>query len=226
MDEQGHHADRLHDALREIGAEIPEPRAPRSVRDAIASMECTLPASWASEVRVARSVTWGMLGLGALAASLTVAASVLYVERERMRHDLEQARADLRAGFVTQLASVDAAPLMVAAFDVEGCPIAGQMKPWFREKSMAYAGQPVIFVDFDMSSGCSASSKQLAHELGVDCVFECDETPVESGTVMLVDRRSREVIETCRGADDLGKVEAALSNAMMTCSAPKQSPTP
>jgi hypothetical protein len=220
MDEHGQ-PDRLHDALREIGADIPEPQASRKSREAIKAMACALPAE--REVRVARSAIWGMWGLGAIAASLAVAASMLYVDRERMRDDLARARQDLRMGVRTQPASVDSAPLMIAAFDVEGCPIAGEVKPWFREKSMAYAGQPVIFVDFDLSSGCSASSKQLAHELGVDCVFQCEGAPVESGTVMLVDRRSREVIETCRGAEDLGKVEQALSRAVVSCSAP-QSP--
>lgn len=203
--------DTIHDALGEIGPDLPEPRAPEGLRTRIASLACA-----ADPVVVPRrTTTWAM---GAIAATLAVATGVVLVQNARLRGDVATLRASLQGGAVAQPASFEQAPLMVVDYWHEGCPVAAGVSPQIKALAEKYRGQPVLFVTLDVTESCASQTSLLAKSLGLESTMSTCSMPVQSGTVALVDTRTHEVIAACTGSAELPTVAAALDKAVATCS--------
>ena len=206
------HDDRLHEGLAALGRDLPEPRAPERVRAWIDGTPVT------PVVRApfrARATTWG---LGALAATLALASGVMLVQNARLRGELDRARSE-GPGVVTPAAR-ELPPLMAVSYYHDQCPIARAVEPRFEAMRRAHSEDPVLFVTLDLSDPDGVQARRLAEGLGCEFLMSCESSPAETGRVSIVDTRSHEVIATCRGEDDLGKVEEALDAAVVTCRPP------
>ena len=195
--------DHLHDALHEIGPNLPEPTPPARVRARIEGGGAEESRSWTLTIAAS---------LGAVAAMLTLATAALLVQNGQLRSELALARDELAA--VPAGAPAELPPLVAVSFFHDQCPVAGAVAPLFDQLRRAHSRDQVLFVTVDVTQ--TEQAAKLVRALGCDYIYQCDQAPAASGTVMLADMRTREVIGACVGAEGLPDLERKLDSALAT----------
>jgi thiol-disulfide isomerase/thioredoxin len=142
-----------------------------------------------------------VLAAGLVTATTVALAAVLYVTN--------------RAPSVPALTAREAAetdrPYLVK-LHAQWCPVCMMTKDVWSELSVAYERR-VRFAVFDFTNDTTtAASRVEAARLGLSAVF--DEYVGETGTVLIVDGRSREVLDSVHGARELEPYHAAIDQAL------------
>lgn len=200
--------ERLHEALSEIGADLPEPTASARVRERIEHLPCAMP-----EVRMSLWRRAGVGVLGAVAATFAISTGVMYVQNQRLSMELRLAHTETSP----LVRPANSTPLVALNFYNEKCPVACEIMPRFDELMRMHADDEVLFVTIDVSESKQAQGIKLAEALDCAFVYTCDKADVKTGTILLVDMRTQEVIKAFRGVEEIDAIEAALDEALIAC---------
>ncbi len=193
--------------LRALGPDLPEPAAPKSLREAIETMLLER----AAETRGVRpgfrwsSMAWVSM---AAAAALALLAAHFFQETQRMREEL----ALLRSAQHSQTPA-DAPRLAVVAFDHMMCPIAAEVRPKFAEMMRRHSEDPVDFLTLYVADKDLPEAHRLAGDRGLEWMFQ-DRPVMQSGSVNVVDLDDMKILATAIGARGVDQVEQMLNERL------------
>lgn len=156
----------------------------------------------------------GLVGVAAsIALALSAAAyyKVQDVAADRLAVDTRLAGEVPRVGMTT--VSERGVPRFVAVkFQIDGCPLAARIEPVFVQLVENYAERPVMFARYDMTNAQSRCfSKNMAKGLGFN--WAC-EGAFQSGTILLIDRKRREVLAKVTDGLELPEMVRTLDRAL------------
>ncbi len=204
---------RCDEALRSLGGSISEPTASPQLRAGIENMlraseivQSETPQHTSPSDTLATTVR-NMRRMGfALAACLAIVAFLNVMTLSRVR--------DIDARFVDRSERIlpartvatpwcdgEAPRYVLVNFDHNMCPRAAEMTPLFNALEDKHCGDPILFVNLDMSSSRVDQAVKLATSLGIQCIF--DAAPgSETGVIKIVDRSASRVVLTANKTSD------------------------
>lgn len=160
---------------------------------------------------------WGqhLVGLAAGVALALSAVSLYVVERRGSNVPLLDPTAYMQTvnTGAKPFARTNGVPRLVAVkFQIEGCPIAAAAEPLFTELVNKYWDRPVMFTRYDITDKTRRClSRNIALGLGVDWAYKSIN---QSGTIMLIDRDTREVLVTLTDRGQMPQMVRVLEDAL------------
>ena len=157
----------------------------------------------------------GLVGVAASVALALSAAAYYKVQDsaavDRLAVDSRMHGEIPRVG-VTRVSHGGVPRLVAVKFQVDGCPLAARIEPVFAKLVESYAEKPVMFARYDMTNAKSRCfSRNMATGLGFH--WAC-EGPYQSGTILLIDRKRREVLAKVTDGLELPEMVRTLDRAL------------
>lgn len=137
----------------------------------------------------------------ALTAALSVAAGVLYVGNETPAPPA-----------VSSAEASDTGRPFVVKLHAQWCPVCMMTKGVWSEIERAYSGR-VNLVVFDFTNDATAAASRVeAKRLRLEKVFE--ENDGSTGTILILDGRTREVMTSIHGSRDFADYRSAIDGSL------------
>jgi len=108
--------------------------------------------------------------------------------------------------------------IIAVKFHADWCGYCKQMGSVFEEMQAKYDQQPVLYVTFDQTRDFNRTQSQyLAHAMDLACVWK--EHGGSTGFVLLIDAKTKQVVQKLTHEQNLKQMGAALQAAVSSASA-------